>query len=113
MSITIIALACFLTWFSGYRKNILLTFSASMAWFALSMWLFFSAEPLLSISEYHSQILAWVFVMLAFIPWLFQMDTEIMNEAGGKKWKSWGSPPSEAVDRREEYRKRLRGGMRR
>ena len=84
------------------------------------MWLFFSSVPLLALSEYYSQLFACVFIMLAFVPWLFQMDTEItneargQNEAGGQKWKSWGeTPKGKTTTRADEYRETLRRRRRR
>lgn len=90
------------------RPNILIAFTISMLWFSLAMWLFFGDRPPLTLAQDWTGILVWVFVMLAIVPWLAQMDTEIQHEAQGKKWKSWGQPPEEKVNRREEYRKILR-----
>ena len=62
-------------------------------------------------------IIAWVFVMLAIVPWLLRMDVEIKNEArgqGGQSWRTWGAPPrGKPTSRAEEYRKILRGRRKR
>lgn len=95
------------------RPNILVAFSISMIWFSLALWLFFGSSPPLTLAQDWTGVLIWVFVMLAFVPWLFQMDTEITNEANGKRWKSWGRPPKEGINRRKEYQDTLRGRWRR
>ena len=98
-------------------RNILLAFSSSMLWFALAMWMFFSPSPPLDIAQGWAQIIAWVFVMLAIVPWLLRMDVEIKNEArgqGGQSWRTWGAPPrGKTTSRAEEYRKILRGRRKR
>lgn len=109
MTIAFMALAAFFTWFSFKRREILITFVTSMLWFALAMWLFFGDAPLFDIEETYIQILVWVFVMMTFVPWLAQMNTEIENEAKGQRWKSYGQPPKgETTSKAEEYRKTLR-----
>lgn len=107
--ITLVLMVLGLTLIQMRRPNILVAFSISMLWFALAMWLFFGSSPILTLAQDWTGILVWVFFMLAFVPWLFQMDTEIMNEAKGQRWKSWGSPPIEKIDKQEEHRRILRG----
>ncbi len=106
--ITLVLMALGLNLIQMKRPNILIAFSISMLWFALAMWLFFGSSPILTLGEDWTGILIWVFVMLAFVPWLLQMDTEIISEAKGKRWKSWGAPPIERSNRQEEHRKLLR-----
>ena len=111
--VTLVLMALVLTFIQMMRPNILIAFSISMLWFSLSMWLFFGDSPMLTLAQDWTGILIWVFIMLAFVPWLLQMDTEITNEAKGQKWKSWGAPPkSKTANRTDEYRKNLRGRLR-
>jgi len=109
MSIALLGLACFLTWFSHIHKNILLAMCCSLTWFGLAFWIFFGTAPLFDMAEQHSKILVWVFIMMTFIPWLFQMDVEIQNESNGRKWREWGSKPEPKKRSYTEYlRKRWR-----
>jgi len=99
-------------------RNILLAFSSSMIWFSLFLWLFFGSSPPLDVGKGWAQILAWVFLMLAFVPWLLRMDVEIKNEAkgqGGQSWRTWGAPPSvgRGQTRAEQYKEELRKRTRR
>lgn len=84
------------------RRNILVTLSSSMIWLSLFIWLFFSSTPPLDMSQNWAQILAFVFLMLTFVPWLMRMNVEIKQEAGGKKWTEWGRPPKEPVKSRSQ-----------
>lgn len=90
-------------------RNILLAFSSSMIWFSLFMWLFFSPTPPLDVSKNWVQILAWVFLMLTFVPFLMRIDTEIRHERRGQKWTTWGTPPEERrSNATEEYKALIR-----
>ncbi len=100
------------------RQSILFAMSSSMLWFVLFIWLFFSTTPPLTVGQTWVDILAWVFVMLVFVPWLVRMDTEIKHEADGKSWKRWDTEPHLKSDSEyEKYRRTLfnktRGGKER
>lgn len=103
MTYALIALAGFLTWFSSRRRNILVTIISSLLWFAVAMRLFFSATPVLDLSESHVQVLSWVFMSLVFVPIVFFMNQEIRKEKKGVSWTEYGKPPPE--DRKSEYEK--------
>lgn len=110
--IGLIVAGLFLLQYSGRRKNILVAMVTSVFWFALGMWLFFGTAPPLDLSDSWAQVLAYGFFVLMILPWLFQMDTEIMNEARGKswfqRWTSYGEPGSRnKLSGHEEYKKRL------
>lgn len=108
MAYVLVGLAAFLTWFSSKRPNILLGMSTALLWFALSLWGFFSTEPVFPLDEIYSDILYYVFLMLTFLPLLLQMDTEIKNEKDGHSWSTWGDKPEgQAPTAYEEYRKLL------
>ena len=108
MTIALLALACFLTWLSFKRGEILICTCASLTWFGDAMWLFFSATPILSMSTREAQLLIWVFVLMTFVPWLAQMNTEITREAGGKKWTEYGPKPKTKIANYEEYKAELK-----
>jgi len=108
MTIAFLGLACFLTWLSYKRKEMLLAMCASLTWFAEAMWLFFSEVPLFDIAEVYAKILVWVFFIMAFVPWLFQMDVEITNEREGTSWKEWGAKPKDKATSYEKYARELR-----
>jgi len=115
MSIMIIVLAFSLTVFSAIRKNILLSISASVLWFALAMWIFYSSDPIITLSETYGEMIAWVFFMLTFLPLLFYMDIAIKHEAEGKSWTEYGDKPKAVLpssydEHRKKIRKRLNGG---
>jgi hypothetical protein len=101
-------LAMFFTWFSRRVQNILIGLVTFMLWFSLGMWLFFSSSPPLAVGEAWVDVLAWAFVILAFLPLLFQMDVEIKHEEKGKSWTRYGQPPErKGPSAYEEYREKL------
>lgn len=114
--VTLVLMALGLMIIQMRRKEILLCFAVSMMWFSLGMWLFFSSSAPITLGEGWSDILAWVFVILTFVPWLAQMNTEIRHEAEGHSWKSWGKEPKRESSAYEDYRDKLfnktRGGRR-
>jgi len=114
MSIAMLAVACFFTWFCHKRREILLAMVASILWLGLSMWYFFGGDPLLPLGELANDIIAWAFFILMFIPMLFQMNVEIRNEAGSRRWIEYGEPPKEkGPSEYERYREQLYRRMRR
>lgn len=112
MSIALIGLACYLTWLASRRRDILLSMVAGLSWFGLGMWLFFSAVPIFDIAEDYAKILAWVFIVLTFIPFIFYMNQEIRHEKRGKSWTTYGQPPSDNESGYDKYRRELRGRVR-
>lgn len=102
--VAIIALATFLTWFSSRRRNVLLSMTAGLIWFSLAMRLFFSAVPPVGLVETHAQMLAWVFIMLTFLPLVFYMGVPIVRTRKGKTWTSFGEPPPDE-EPQSEYEK--------
>jgi len=108
VSIAILAMACFFTWFCHKRREILLALVASILWLGLSMWYFFGGDPLLPLGELANDIIAWAFFILMFIPLLFQINVEIKSEAKGRSWFEYGTPPREkSPSGYELYRKEL------
>ena len=85
----------------------LLSMVASMTWFGLIMWLWFSPAPPMDLSQLYSQILVWTFVIMIFVPWLAQMNTEIRHEAGGHSWSTYGEEPKRKTSAYEDYREKL------
>ena len=108
MTIAFMALAVFFTWLSFSRKEILICFCASLTWFSLAIWYFFGSTPLFGLEEVYHQLLVWVFVLMTFVPWLAQMNTEITREAGGQKWTEYGPKPKTKIANYEEYKAELR-----
>ena len=116
--IGLILLGAFFTMFSMRRPNILLALIVFTIWFSMGMWLFFSDSAPIGVGETWKDIFAWCFVMLSFLPWVFQMDVEIKHEKQGKQWTRYGQPPEEkGPTEYEKYREKLfmhtRGGRRR
>lgn len=111
-----IGLACFFTWFSSKRRDILLSIVAALLWFSTAMWLFFSGSSPFDLSEGYVQILVWVFILLAFVPFLFQMNVEVKKEGkGGRSYVDFvkrgmenGKPETEYQRYRRLLQKRTR-----
>ncbi len=112
MSIGILVLAGFLTWFSFHRPNILISISAGVTWLGLAMWMFFGTTPLFDLGETHSKLLVWVFFMLTFVPFLALMDTAIQYEKDGKRWTEWGARPQDRESSYDKYKTELRRRVR-
>jgi len=107
--IGLIALAFCLTLFASKRPNILVAFCAALLWFSTGMLLWFSSSPLLGLTENWSKVLVWVFFIMTFVPFLFQMDTEIKNDRPGVSWTEWGDKPkAKQVNSAEQYQTELR-----
>ena len=110
----LIALACFFTWLSFIRPDILLRMAASLMWMALAFWLLIGGIAVLPLDESWTKILGWVFVILIFVPLIAQINTEIRHESGGHSWTTWGTPPEEEeTNKTEEYKEHLRRRWRR
>lgn len=108
-----LGLACFFTWFSHKRRDILISTVAFLLWFGTGMWLFFSGDAPFNLTESYVQILAWVFVIMAFVPILMQMNTEIRHERKGRSWTEYGRKPEERSDTQEEYKRMIQNRWRR
>lgn len=100
------------------HRNILYALSSSLVWLSLFFWMFFSDSPPLDIDYAWVQILTYAFLILAFMPWIIRMDTEIRNEARGKggtsqAYRTWGTrPEAEEETPAQKYRKALRRRLR-
>ena len=97
MSIAILAMACFFTWFCHKRPEILLALVAAILWLGLSMWYFFGGDALLPLGTLANDIIAWAFFILMWVPLLLQMNREIVHEKQGKKYTKYGQEPHEPV----------------
>jgi hypothetical protein len=95
--IGLLMLSICLTIFAASRRNLLLTMLAGLTWLVMGLWIFFSPTPVLDIDEDWSKMLAWVFVMMTFVPWLLGADTEVRHEArtqtGSSGWVEYGAKP--------------------
>jgi hypothetical protein len=110
----LLATGCFFTWYSGKRRLLLLAVVSFLIWFAMAMWLFFTSIPVLGITKDWQQLLMWVFIIMAFIPFLLQMDTEITHKVGDTQWKSYGDTPAgKVVTKADAYKTLFRSKYRR
>jgi len=111
--IGLILLSIFLTWFSSKRPNILLAFCASLSWLSLAVWLFISSSAPIGVNEDWKKLIVWVFFLLGFLPFLFQMDTEIKRGSkGDASYIEWGDKPvvpknDTQVDYKKFFRSKL------
>lgn len=96
----LIALCGFLTWFSAYRKNPLLSVLAGLVWLIPALVMFLTPTSVFGITEDWKVLFAFVFVGMAFVPWLLSMDTSIKVEGQrrGKKmsWTEYGATPKDS-----------------
>lgn len=91
--IGLIAIACFLTWMASRRPNILVAFASGLTWLAMGFWVLLGDVTNLGLESSWTQILAWVLIIMTFVPFLLQMNVEIHNEAKGQRWTEYGSKP--------------------
>ncbi len=87
----ILTITCFFV-----KRQILMAVSASLLWFGLAMYIFFSPTPILPLASTASNIFVWVFFILTFVPLLTLMDaedTDIEYTQDGMKWKEKGPRP--------------------
>ncbi len=111
--IGLLILGMFLMMLSRKVRNILLALGTFTIWFSLGLWLFFSTSAPIGFGDTWKEVLGWGFLILAWLPFLWQMDVEIRHEAQGKKWTKYGDPPTEkGPSAYEEYREKLYGRTR-
>lgn len=122
--IGLIILGGFLTMLAAKRPSLPLAISAGLVWLSLGVWLWLSPSAIFSLSETWAQMLAFVFILLTFIPFLLQMNTEIRYEqskqgkfqgypgAESSSYVKWGPKPKEQVEtsemRQSSHREKLR-----
>lgn len=105
----LIGLAGMLTFFSYKRRHILIGLSAALVWLAMGFWVLLSGVANLALTDVWTQILAWVFIIMAFASLLVQMDIEIRHEEHGKSWTEYGkNPKRREPSTYESYRSELR-----
>lgn len=109
----LILIAAFLTWFASRRPEILVAFAAGLTWLALGFWLLLGDVTNLQLTDPWTQMIAWVFVLMTFVPFLTQMNVEIKHEVSGRRWTEFGTKPSTRVSNYEKYRTELRSRVRR
>lgn len=112
--IGLILLAAILTAIALKVNLILFRMSAAVSWIALAVWLFLSDSTNLSMSDLWTQVLGFVFIMMAIASFTLQMVTEVKRESKGLSWNEWGSNPKNKKPSRSEiaqdsYKKSLAG----
>jgi len=108
-----VSLAIFLTWFSSRRPELLIKLVAGLTWMALGFWVLLGGITNLDMINSWNQILVWVFFIMAVVPFLAQMNTEIRKEKKGLSYTVWGTPPDESETEYQRYSKELRYRMHR
>ena len=108
-----IVLAIFFTWFSSRRPEILIRLVSSLIWMGLGFWTLTGGIDNIDMINSWNQMLVWVFFLMAVVPWLLQMNTEITKEKKGLSYKVWGTPPGEEETEYQRYSKELRYRMHR
>jgi hypothetical protein len=123
--IGLITLGFCLTLFASKRPSLPLALAAGLIWFSTGIWLWFSSTPIFGFSETWSQMLAFVFVIMTFVPFLLQMNVEVRYEqskqgkfqgypgAESSSYVAWGPKPGKKVetseDRQAAHREQLKG----
>lgn len=110
--IGLILIAAFLTWFSSRRPEILISMAAGFTWLALGFWLLLGDVTNLQLTDPWTVMLAWVFVVMTFVPFLMQMNVAIRREARGHSWTTFGKEPEHKPSAYEDYRDKLYGRTR-
>lgn len=103
----LIGIAAFLTWFASKRPEILIALAAGLTWLSLGFWLLLGDVTNLQLTDVWTQLLAWVFVVMTFVPVLTQMNVEIRREGKGHSWKTFGKEPKHESSAYEDYRDKL------
>jgi len=80
---------------------------------ALGFWVLLGGITNLDMINSWNQILVWVFFIMAVVPFLAQMNTEIRKEKKGLSYTVWGTPPDESETEYQRYSKELRYRMHR
>lgn len=102
--IGMIALA--ITWFSSRRPEILLRLVASIMWLALMFWIVLGDTGFV-LSDVWAGLIATACGVMAFVPWLWQMQTAIIKTRGNRSWTEYGEPPVFTPSRRREHARKL------
>jgi len=103
----LILIAGFLTWFASKRPEILIALAAGLTWLALGFWLLLGDVTNLQLADVWTQLLAWVFVVMTFVPVLTQMNVAIRQEGKGHSWTAFGKEPKHESSEYEDYREKL------
>lgn len=86
MYYAMLAMAGLLTYFAFKNANILLRMACAIAWLALAFWSIYGSDTPFNMADGYSLMLVAVMVIMAFVPLLIHMDTEIMREYKGMRW---------------------------
>ena len=105
-------LAGFLTVISWRRPSMLLSLAAGLTWLGMGFWLLLGSVANLNLADVWTQLIAYVFIIMTFVPFLFQMDTEIKREHSGRSWTELGPKPKTQSTNYERYREELRRRLR-
>lgn len=112
--IGLLVLGMFMFMFAQKRRNVLVSLGTFIIWFALGVWLFFSASAPIGFGETWKDVLGWGFLVLSLMPLVFHMDVEIQHEKAGKRYTKYGAEPQEkGPNGYEVYRDKLYGRTRR
>ena len=109
-----ILMAGFLTFFSLKRPEMLIRLAASFMWLAMCFWILLGSNTNLDLDDPWTILIGAVFVIMAFVPLVFQMTTEVRREGKGTSWSSFVKRGDEEAKETEyERHKRLLQGKRR
>lgn len=96
-----------MTWLSSRRPEILLRMVAAFIWLGLLFWTLMGGEAFLDIADIWVYLLSFVFLILCFVPFIWQMRTEVIQSKGRYSWKTYEEPPLFAKSKRVENAKRI------
>ena len=90
-------------------KDLLLSWTAGLTWLAIGFWWALGDIENFGLTENWQTILVFIPFLLFFVVMLRLMNTEIVQEADGKRWSTYGqAPKGKAASNYEEYKAELR-----
>lgn len=81
-----LCLSALVTYFALKNSNILLRMSAAISWLAMAFWSIYGTDTPFLMTDGYSLMIVAVMVLMAFVPLVIHMDTEITREYKGMKW---------------------------
>ena len=115
-----LGLSGLITYFSLKNTNILLRMGAALSWLAMAFWAIYGTNTPFLMTDGYSLMMVAVMVIMALVPLVIHMDTEITREYKGLKWSERKSKKSlDAMIKRDEpsvydkHRVELRSKLRR
>lgn len=89
-----LCLSGLITYFALKNSNILLRMGAAISWLAMAFWSIYGTDTPFLMTDGYSLMIVAVMVIMAFVPLVIHMDTEISREYNGMRWSERRSKKS-------------------